>query len=94
MSKDAKDSATPKDGAKDGEVYDGPDRRSKDRRGTERRKSGSDAKDQERRKPTDRRGSPGRRKVSPPAASPVVQAQALPLGLSQGSACQDAPGAW
>ena len=63
MSKDAKDAATTKGGAKDGEDYDGPDRRSTDRRQTERRTSGGDAKDEERRKPSDRRSSRGRRKT-------------------------------
>jgi hypothetical protein len=47
------------------EVYDGPDRRSDDRRKGDRRKPGksSDSGGKERRKPSDRRKTPGRRKA-------------------------------
>jgi hypothetical protein len=55
MAKDPKDD--------DGEVYDGPDRRAADRRKGDRRAGKGDSPARERRKPSDRRKSPGRRKA-------------------------------
>ncbi|MEN8148761.1 MAG: hypothetical protein ABFS86_02990 [Planctomycetota bacterium] len=47
----------------EGEVYDGPDRRSGSRRQVERRKTAAGAKVEDRRAASERRKSPGRRKT-------------------------------